>query len=318
MNPRRFNFDKLNHTSVLIGSALWLALLVSPTFHTREHGSIELVLLLAVLVVAPLVLPLVAGASRLYRSAIVLQPWCAAFALASFFIAPGLGAAATSGAWLLWSSLVALYGLSLLRQDTQRRIDALCIDAGLLYLPVGAVWLLIARSGAMPFGFGEPIITLTAVHFHYAGFATPILSAMVGRKLLDVRPAAWRAYRIVVLGTIGGPPLLAIGITFSPWIEVLAALWLAASLAALALLTFVALVPRVESRLVQALLIVSCGASLTAMVLAAIYAIGEFSHSPLIDIPQMLRLHGLANALGFVLCGALAWRLMQGTAALRR
>src|SRR2546427_2725107 len=38
------------------------------------------------------------------------------------------------------------------------------IDAGLLYLPVGAVWFIMARLGSQPFGFGDTIVLLTAVH----------------------------------------------------------------------------------------------------------------------------------------------------------
>jgi len=299
------NLARWCNASTLLGSLVWIALFAAAL------DPIQRVLSLALLVVTPLLLPLVDTPSAFYRGAMVIQPLCAALALAAFFAPQGIGGAVLTIPWLMLSGLVALYGLSRLRQGGLRRIDEHCIDAAMLYLPVGAVWLLLSRLGGMPLGFAEPTVTLTAVHFHYAGFATPILAAMTGRKLLEVRPAAWPLYRVAAFGVIGGPPLLAIGITFSPLVEVIAALWLSISLALLGLLVLFVIAPRAASRLAQTLLTVSCGASLAAMCFAAVYAVGEFSGSALIDIPQMARLHGLANALGFVLCGALAWRLLQ-------
>lgn len=309
MNLARINLIRWANVSAVGGALLWLALFAAPI------DLIQHMLLLAVLVVTPLVLPLIADTSLLFRITVVLQPLCAAIAVASFFLSQGFGAAAAAAPWLMLSDLLALYGLSRLWRTRLRHIDELCIDAALLYLPVGAIWLVLSRLGGTPFGFGEPIITLTAIHFHYAGFATPILVALTGRQLIETRPTTWPAYRIAALGVIAGPPLLAIGITFSPLIEVIAALWLSASLALLALLVLFAIVPRTTARLAQTLLIISCVASLGAMIFAALYALGEFTGNAFIDIPQMVRLHGLANSLGFVICGAFVWRSMQRKAS---
>jgi hypothetical protein len=254
--------------------------------------------------------------SPLYRIAIISQPFCALLAQASFFLPIGPGAAVLSAIWLAFSGLIALYGIKRLRETGFQRIDEMCIIAGLWYLPVGAIWLVFSRWGAMPFGFTEPIITLTAVHFHYAGFATSMLAAMAGRKLVEVNPTLRPKYRLAAWGVIGGPPLLAVGITFSPAIEMVAALWLAASLALLALLVLFAIVPRAGSRPAQLLLVVSSCSALAAMAFAALYAVGAFTGSAVIDISQMVRLHGLLNSLGFVICGSLAWRLIQHKAAL--
>jgi hypothetical protein len=43
------------------------------------------------------------------------------------------------------------------------------------------------------------------------------------------------------------------------------------------------------------------------MALSAVYALGEFLRTGWLSIPEMARTHGLLNALGFVLCGLLAW-----------
>jgi hypothetical protein len=48
---------------------------------------------------------------------------------------------------------------------------------------------------------------------------------------------------------------------------------------------------------------------LIGMTLVAAYAVGEFTGSYWLVIPQMTRFHGPANALGFALCGLLGWTL---------
>ena len=45
------------------------------------------------------------------------------------------------------------------------------------------------------------------------------------------------------------------------------------------------------------------------MILAATYAVGEFTERYWLLIPRMAGIHGTANALGFTLCGLLGWSL---------
>jgi hypothetical protein len=45
------------------------------------------------------------------------------------------------------------------------------------------------------------------------------------------------------------------------------------------------------------------------MVLAVAWAAGQHWDVPLLSVPDMVRTHGAANALGFVLCGLLARRI---------
>src|SRR6185295_20245586 len=104
-----------------------------------------------------------------------------------FFFEKGLQSAALASAWLSLNALIALFGLVRL---TSRRIhppEELSIDAGLLYLPVAGLWLVIYRLGVQPFGYGEIIILLTVVHFHFAGFAAPIIAGANGRVLASTR-----------------------------------------------------------------------------------------------------------------------------------
>jgi hypothetical protein len=59
------------------------------------------------------------------------------------------------------------------------------------------------------------------------------------------------------------------------------------------------------------LLLVSSASSSLAMVLACLYAYSIVAGRLIINIPQMAMSHGVANALGFSLCGLIAWRFVR-------
>jgi hypothetical protein len=271
--------------------------------------------LLAVLVCTPLALALAATAGLAgrhgwaYLVARRLQPGAALLVVASYLLPSGLPAAILATPWLAFTGLIALFGLGRLLSRGVESAAAACIDAGLLYLPVGGGWLVLSRLGANPLDFGDTIVLLTAVHFHYAGFIGPILAGLAGRALSPAQHVARWAFRLVAGGVIAGPPLLAAGITLSPALETVAAVLLAGSLVGLAAITALAVVPRLRSRPARGLLLMSAAASAGAMLLAMAYGLGALSGVRLLSIPQMVQVHGWANALGFALCGLLAWTL---------
>jgi hypothetical protein len=54
------------------------------------------------------------------------------------------------------------------------------------------------------------------------------------------------------------------------------------------------------------------GASVAAgMVLAAVWAIGEYPLQAFVNIRQMAEFHGVLNAVGFVVCGLLGWSVVS-------
>ena len=185
-----------------------------------------------------------------------------------------------------------------------------CVDVGLLYLPVGGIWFVMSRLGIQPFGFGDTIVLLTAVHFHFAGFAAPILAGMAGRLLnAQKRPPA--LFPLAVIGIIGGTPLVAAGITFSPALALIGALVISIGLTLLAGLVIGSLLRKVEPTTGRILLGISSLSSFSAMVLACLYAYSIVAKKLIIDIPQMAMTHGLLNAFGFATCGLLAWSIIK-------
>ena len=292
------------------GLILWLFTLLLTTSDSAPTELIHKVVFFAVLVIVPLALSVVApdgetGAS-LYKLVVLVQPVAALLTMASFFLEKGVLAATLASAWLILTMLVALFGLARLTSQGFLRLEELSIDAGLFYLPIAGVWLVIYRLGIQPFGYGEIIILLTVVHFHFAGFATPIIAGMSGRVLAS-RNYPRKVFVAVVFAVVAAMPLVAAGITFSPWIGFVGALLLTIGLALLAVLTIGWVGPAIGQARWRMLLLVGALSSCAAMVLACLYAYSLATHTLILTIPRMAMTHGLLNAFGFVTCSLFAW-----------
>lgn len=294
--------------SAIGGGAVWLGYLTIPNYSARETALIETLFLFAPLVITPLGLAATAPAEQSagWRVLKIAQPLGAFLVIISFRTEPGLAAALVSSVWLVTTLIIALLGISRLLTRKVAGIEEICINAGLIYVFVGGAWLVLSRLGVQPMGFGSTIVLLTAVHFHYAGFAAPIIAGLVGRKLDPTKLRLTKVFHIAAVFVIGGPGLVAIGITTSPFVEVVAAFVLAIGLLLLSGTILLSVVPVTGSAIARMLLVV-CSASLVAtMALACEYALGEYLVRAFIDIPQMARTHGVINTFGFSLCGLVA------------
>lgn len=300
--------------SVLIGGIVWCGLLAGAETHRIELEWIDLLFLFAPLVIVPLGLELThrieqrSVATFAERIARVIELPCALLVVASFFVPRGILAASLSAAWLLFCGVLALSGLIRLYGGAFRRLDSVFPTVAFLFLPVGAAWLVASRLGLTPLGFQEPIVLLTAVHFHYAGFAAPLLarSSRLALARSQISTTGAVLFRAVATGILVGPALLAAGFVVGPRVKLAAALVLATSEIGLAL-SFVFALRQISSRAAR-FLIALAGASVAfAMILAALWAIGEYPLQPFVHLAEMARLHGTANAFGFTLCGLLGW-----------
>src|SRR5215217_1314965 len=293
--------------SAAVGVVVWLLTLLLTTADSEQTELVHKVVFWAVLVIVPLGLSVVEqSGSRLYRLLVLAQPVAALLTIASFFFEKGVLSAALASAWLVLNVLIALLGLVRLAGRGFNRIEELSIDAGLLYLPVAGAWLVIYRLGIQPFDYGEMIILLTAVHFHFAGFATPIIAGISGRVLAG-RSYPRKVFGVSVFAVVVAMPLVAAGITFSPWIGFAGALLLTVGLVLLAVLTVGWIRPLINSTGWQALLLIGAISSCAAMGLACLYAYSVATRTLILDIPTMAITHGLLNAFGFVSCSLFAW-----------
>lgn len=304
-------------SSAVLGAAVWAIFLFVRTTPSDETDLIDKILLLGVLVVVPLGLSLVATPGKnarhflAYRLAVIAQPFGAAAVIAAFFLKQGINAALLAAVWVGVTSLIALYGLWRLTLKELLTPAEVSIDVGLIYLSVGSGWLIMSRLGMQPLGFGDTIVLLTAVHFHFAGFAAPLLTGLAGRRL---RLAARRTQRAFLLASIAvtiGTPVVAAGLTVSPVLALVGSLVISSGLAVLAVLVIAAVVPRLSSRPARVLLFLSSASSIIAMALASLYAYSIVTRTLVIDIPQMAMSHGVINAFGFSLCGLLGWAIVR-------
>lgn len=301
---------RISRHSAVVGTVLWI---VWQWF--AEPFPVAALFVLSPLVLVPLLLrPLLEReVSPLLRALTWAQLPCALLLPVAVLLGPGVIAALAVLPWVAWTALLAVEALR--RLATLVRVDGvagigrsaeLAVIAGLGFPVIGAGWLVLDRLAIQPFGFSPLIVLLTAVHFHHAGFTLPLSAGYLGR----VHPHSL-VLRGAALTIVFAVPLVAIGITWSPVIEVIGA-WLTAGAA---IVVAIGLLGRVRvSPIVPALLFGVSGASLLAgMVFAASYSLSEFMTVPWPDIMAMVDLHGAVNALGFGLLGAWAWHLSSGT-----
>ena len=296
--------------STFVGAAIWLsALWFLPP---GTNGMIAALLLFVPLVLIRLgfafIIPY--GGVKRYRLWYIASyaQLPAAIALAFAFLLPaGTNAALLAIPWLAFTLLLAYLAIDRIGQRPRPLIEEWGQLAAMLFLPIGAVWALVACGGLQPLGFRDVIVLLTAVHFHYAGFALPLMAGALVRQRRDDLSKG------VLLAVLAGVPLVAIGITTTQIggpreIELLAAVLLAG--AGIALGVFhVRLGLRVR-HLVGLLLAISGVSLVVALGWSALYAAGQYGLIPRIEIPFMVHWHGVINAAGAALCGLFGWHLV--------
>jgi hypothetical protein len=254
----------------------------------------------------------------LYRLALLAQPFAAIAAAVSFLLEPGVPAAGLAFLWFCETALIAILGLQRLNRPELRTPAEVSISVGLVFIPVAGVWLIVHRLGIQLLGYGDTIILLTAVHFHFAAYAAPILAGLTGRRLSQFAGAS-RVFKLTPMGIIAGTPLVAAGISFSPVLALVGTLMISIGLVLLAILVVGWILPSMESIPGRVLLLVSSVSCLPAMALACAYAYSIVFQKLIIDIPQMAMTHGVANAFGFSLCGLVGWCLVnRGGSSARR
>jgi hypothetical protein len=304
LEPRR-----ITRHSAIAGTAVWIGwLLLTDAF-------IPVVLfVLSPLILVPLLLSAVLGEherSPIIRALTWSQLACALPLVLGMSMKPGVPAMLVCLPWAGWTALAAFEALirvrALIRRSGARGLldGELAIAAGLGFPVIGSAWLLCDRLAFEPLGFSPLIVLLTAVHFHHAGLTLPLSAGLLARTR---ESGLWRLVAVTVVVAV---PLVAIGITASPIIELIGSLMTAAAAITVAL----GLLARARGLpTIPALLSAGAGACLlAAMIFASAYALGEFRGVAWPDIASMIQLHGAVNALGFGLLGAWAWHLSPPT-----
>ncbi|ROO83584.1 YndJ-like protein [Actinocorallia herbida] len=251
---------------------------------------VDLLVCLGMLAVVPLGLGL-AGAGS-------LRPlWCAGAVpgAVSLFLPVGKPAA-------FLAVLYALAAAVLLAEAVRRLPRALrdprqaAFATALASPSVAALALVAERAGHPLLGYSPELLALTVAHFHFAGFAAALVAG------LACRPESGRAGRWAAVTVPVGTLAVLAGYFAGQWAEFAGAVVLTAGMWLTGLLCW--RTGRAAARLAGAVLV-------PTMLLALWYALGEASGIPHPGLGWMTATHGVANALGFGLCGVLGWRLTR-------
>lgn len=189
-------------------------------------------------------------------------------------------------------------------RDVRLLIEAVGTTTALLFWTIGAVFVLFDRLSLDPAEVGAQLTTLTAVHFHYAGFAAAVILGTTAR----VRPGRWTY--TALLGALTGPPLVGAGFAYLPALQVVGAAVLTAALWLWSILAAGAVSPA-AGRVAIGAWGVARVSVWVGMALALWWAVGSVTGAPAPDIATMARTHGVANGLGFAVAGLFALRQVR-------
>ncbi len=306
---------KQNH--LLFIGILGFLLFVIAKFVTTEIDSLQYIQMLLVFsygILIPILLHILhLKKNSLFRWITIFHPVAFLFAMVAFLLPQGIYSTVSSFPWLLFTLMVALFGLlSFLSDKSYRNIHDISIHAGLLYISIGGVWMLLHRTGIQILHFKDVIVLLTAIHFHYAAVVTPIVFGYMGKDFLKVRPSFEKVYTWLMGFFLVGPLVIATGITYSyvnPWFEFLAVVEFVLPVIVLSVLFFVYYVPTIRDRAVKHSYMVTFLSLFISMAFALLYGLGHIGgfgqhghHShEILDIPLMVFVHGFVNAFGFSL-----------------
>lgn len=201
--------------------------------------------------------------------------------------------------YLMFTVVIALYGLSRFFNRGFSNIEEFSIDAGLIYVALGGAWFFAYITG-LDTGFSPLITWLTGIHFHYSAFLLPIFMGLVGRVYKPV------LYWVVCSIILASPMIVAIGITFSRWIELLSVILYIVGLGGLIAMSWRApFINTWQKWLVR----ISFGALGVTIIFSLLYALGNGFGLTSVNIDFMLRFHGVLNCVVFALCGIVGWSL---------
>lgn len=295
-----------------LGACVWLLLAATSFFSVSPLGIVEILFLSAPWVLVPLGMSLLLSDHTPKQRALCFRILSVAAVLTtlSFFIPRGILSACLAGSWCVICFIAAAHGVRRFFFSAVQSFVQFCFAVGEGYLAVAGIWLVASRAGLHPLRFFEPIVLLTAIHFHFAGFASAILAGLTCAKF-RLAPGQ-RFLRSAALAVTCGPGLLGLLFLAGPKWKLFGALLVAAGQLALAAgMTRVAL--KQGRGFARWLLLVAAGSVAAGMLLAAAWAVGEYPLQPFVNIREMAEFHGVLNAFGFAICGLFGYAQLAKT-----
>lgn len=180
--------------------------------------------------------------------------------------------------------------------------EEIALAAAWVFVVGSLVWLGVFLSGSTLLGFGAPWTWITAAHFAFAGFGALTITSLSCRMVSSQR--ALRILRLLLFAHPLAYLVTAAGILGFRYCDEIGAI----SYALIFVVQLGAVVFGRPTRIARApmlLVVVSLSVPLVTMVPAIAWAWGR----PIFDMTDMVRYHGIVNAIGHVGLGffAFAW-----------
>lgn len=201
--------------------------------------------------------------------------------------------------YFLFTIIIAVYGFSRFIKRGFTHIEEFAIDMGLIYLAFGGGWFF-AYIAEIDFGFSPLITWLTAIHFHYSAFLLPIFIGLFGRIYKSTY------YPVITSILLVSPMIVAIGITFSRWIELFSVLLYIVGIYGL---IYQSMRARFKNQLQKSFVRISFFSLGITILFSMLYALGNGFGITNTSIDFMLRFHGILNCLLFAGTGLVGWAL---------
>ncbi|ASN06008.1 YndJ family transporter [Virgibacillus necropolis] len=199
--------------------------------------------------------------------------------------------------YFVFTLTVAGYGLSRFLKRGFTHMEEFMIDMGLIYLAIGGAWFLVSEA-KIDTDFSPILTWLTSVHFHYSSFLLPIFVGFLGRLYKST------FYKWVGTIILLSPIVVAVGIAYSPLIELFSVLMYIVGIYGLIILSVKASVQHVLQKWMIRISFAALGISI---VFSLLYAFGNLSKLYVVTIDFMLRFHGVTNCVLFALIGIIGW-----------
>lgn len=230
-------------------------------------------------------------------------------AAAAMWMPTGIPAATAAGVWWIAAVVGVVEALGVRRSWRvtglwHRPLGEWAALAAAGFAVVASSAFIAASAGVELFGIGEPIVTLTSVHFTYAGVGAVTLAGVVAER--------YPVGGAVALGaTIAAPPIVAVGFLVQHALpQVGGAVLMSVAVLCTATLQLRTAWTMVAPRSVRGFLAVSGLAPWAPMCLAVAWAASQYWSVPALSIPEMARTHGVMNVV-FVLAGLWARHLLS-------
>ncbi len=201
--------------------------------------------------------------------------------------------------YLLFTVYIALYGITRFLRRGFTNVEEFAIDLGLVYIAMGGGWYF-AFVAEIDLGFSSLLTWLTAIHFHYSAFILPIFIGWIGRLHQSV------LYRWAVAALLAAPMIVAVGITFSRWIEMFSVLLY---IYGFSVVIWIVWKLSFASSLQKWLLRIAFSALAVTITFSMLYVLSNGFGLFSVTVDFMLRFHGMLNCIIFALAGIIGWSL---------